>query len=139
MARVKTKMARGDLATLLVMGEGPPKPTPARLAIAENLKKLMGEYVTETGKEGLSSRDLASRASGVSYKTIQRLLNPNFPASPTLDSLDAVADFFRIETFKLLVLRRNILLAGREFRPQETQAIQGVIPSKVKKSQIKKA
>ena len=101
--------------------KAPPKPTPARIAIAENLRKMMDEYVTETGQEGISPRELEALAPWVSYKTVQRLLNPYHPMSPKLESLDDVAWFFGVDTFKLMV-RRRISIGGTEGRVLETHA-----------------
>lgn len=122
-------MAHRETATLNGMGDGPPKPTPARVAIAENLKKLMAEYITDTGKEGISPRDLEKLTAGaVGYKTVQRLLDTYNDVSPTLESLDTIAHFFGIDTFKLLV-RRKTIVSGQEVRVTETHASREGIPA----------
>lgn len=107
------------------MVEGPPKPTLARFAVAENLKRYMVSYRDPktgdrvlVGKDGQpSSRALAKLAPGVSYKTIDRMLDPYHDSSPNLDSLDVVATFFGIHTFQLLM--RIPAIQGTEARLQE--------------------
>jgi hypothetical protein len=88
------------------MGEGEPrgpKPTVARFALAANLKTLMEGYPLGF-KRGIKSRELAGQA-GVSYKTIDRMLNPYEDTGPSLESIDSVAAFFRVQTWELLVPR----------------------------------
>ena len=74
-------------------------------------------------------RDLEA-LSGVSYKTIQRLLKPYDKHSPNLDSLDGIAFFFKIDTHKLLVRRKMPMVSGHETRTTETPARQEVIPAR---------
>lgn len=116
------EMSHRETRTLRGMGDapkkGPPKPTPARIAIAENLRKLMAEYVTDTGQEGISPRELEALAPWVSYKTVQRLLDPYHEVSPKLESLDDIAHFFGVDTFKLMV-RRKTAISGSEPRISE--------------------
>ena len=76
------------------------KPTQARFAIAQNVRYLM-EHHREGYAVGLSSRQLEARC-GVSYKTIDRLTDPYNDINPNLDTLDAIALFFGIETWQLL-------------------------------------
>lgn len=110
-----------EIGTLKGMGEGLPKPTPARFAVAENLRRLMREYRDpESGVKGLSSRQLAAKAPQVSYKTIDRLLDPYHDSSPRLDSLDAIAHFFEIDTFQLMLPQRRPMVSGSEPRMTES-------------------
>ena len=76
------------------------KPTQARFAIAQNVRYLMDHH-REGYAIGLSSRKLEARC-GVSYKTIDRLTDPYNDINPNLDTLDAIAVFFGIETWQLL-------------------------------------
>jgi hypothetical protein len=105
------------------MGErdsGEPKPTIARFALAYNLKALMDNYA-EGFARGIKSRQLAKLA-GVSYKTIDRMLNPYTDTGPSLESIDSLAAFFRVQTWELLVPRgRSPVLAGQERQTQESQ------------------
>jgi len=95
--------------------QGRPKPTSARFALAANLRTLMSGY----DSLGISSRQLAVQA-GVSYKTIDRMLNPYTDTGPSLESIDSVAAFFRLETWQLLRPTPKVpLLAGQERPPQE--------------------
>jgi transcriptional regulator with XRE-family HTH domain len=99
------------------MGEGEPKggpkPTIARFALAANLKTLMDGYPLGF-KRGIKSRELAGQA-GVSYKTIDRMLNPYEDTGPSLESIDSVAAFFRVQTWELLVPRSKLpALVGTE-------------------------
>lgn len=110
--------------------KGPPKPTPARFAIAENLRQLMEIHQFRTPRE-------VEAASGVSYKTVQRLLKPYDKHSPNLDSLDQIAYFFKLDTFKLLVRRTKLLgtLTSGDVAEGvlETQLGSAVIPGKNKR------
>lgn len=124
-------MSRTEMGTLKGMGKGLPKPTPARFAIAENLKRLMAQYRDpDSGVKGIGSRELARHAPEISYKTIDRMLNPYHPTAPNLDSLDSVSHFFKVDTFELLV--RRPMLQGSESRPTESQSVAVEIP-KLKK------
>lgn len=125
------------MGTLNSMGEGPPKPTPARFALAENLKLLMGNYWNPYAERtGISSRELAKALGGdISYKTIDRMLDPYEEVVPKLDSMDAVAHFFRVETFRLLLVRKKeTLLRGAETVATETHSARQAIPA-IKKRQ----
>lgn len=87
------------------MAETPPskgKPTEARFAVAENLAYLMEHY--QLG-EGIDPTGIEERG-GPSAKTIRRLLKPYTDTGPSLDTLDEVASFFGIETWKLLKRRK---------------------------------
>ena len=75
-----------------------PKPTPARMALASNLRHLMAAY--QLGR-GISSRGIASHT-GLSYKTVDRMLDPYHDVSPNLASLDELAAFFRVESWQLI-------------------------------------
>ena len=75
-----------------------PKPNPARMALASNLRHLMDAY--HLGR-GISSRGIEALTS-VSYKTVDRILDPYHDVSPNLGSLDELAAFFRVETWQLL-------------------------------------
>lgn len=94
------------------MVEGPPKPTTARFALAENLKALMRLHGIE------NPRQMAGKVPGVSYKTIERMLKPYATGGPNLDSIDAVAHYFKITTPQLLT--KQPLLEGNEPRIQES-------------------
>lgn len=120
------------------MGEGQksPKPTAARFALAENLKLLMAAG-------GHKAEDVASklRAMGYedfSYKTIERMCNPYYPSSPNLASIEAVADFFRVELHTLLVRRKTNpgiepMLKGSETRIREKPLQESGIQSRIKR------
>lgn len=85
------------------MGEdpkGPPKPTKARFALAANLKELMAGY-QHGWLRGITPVQL-EEGSGISAKTIRRLLDPYNDISPNLDTLDAIAAIFNVETGDLL-------------------------------------
>lgn len=84
----------------MVSGEEKPGPTRARRALAANLAHLMKTY-SRGFQVGLNPPDL-HKASGVSAKTIRRMLDPYSAHSPKLDNLDAIAAFFQIETWDLL-------------------------------------
>lgn len=76
------------------------KPTQARFAIAQNVNFLMENYLGGF-QRGIKSRELGKRC-GVSYKTIDRLVDPYNDINPNLDTLDALARFFGLETWQLL-------------------------------------
>lgn len=75
-------------------------PTPARLALAENVAHLMAHYLAGFAV-GIKPPELAKQT-GINARTIKRMLDPYSGHSTTLDSMDAVASFFRIETWQLL-------------------------------------
>lgn len=125
-------MSRAEVGRLNDMGEGLPKPTRARFAVAENLKRLMAEYRNpDSGVKGIGSRELARKAPKISYKTIDRMLDPYHPTSPNLDSMDAVAHVFKLDTFELLV--RRPMLQGSEPRPAEVHPVPQEIPKTKKR------
>ena len=76
------------------------KPTASRFAVAANVKHLMENY-QEGFQRGLTTRRLEKKC-GVSYKTLDRLLDPYADTGPSLDTLDAIARFFGLETYELL-------------------------------------
>lgn len=78
-----------------------PKPTRARLALASNVRQLMENYSSGFTR-GISSRELAKQIP-VSYKTIDRIKKPDSEIEPNLETLDAIADFFGVETWQLLL------------------------------------
>lgn len=84
------------------MGDGkePPKPTPARMALAANVKHLMSNYFKGFDK-GINAPELA-KGSGISAKTINRITDPYSDIDPRLGTLDAIAWFFQIPTAELL-------------------------------------
>lgn len=76
------------------------RPSPARLALAENLAHLMAHYLAGFAV-GIKAPELA-KATGINARTIKRMLDPYSVHSTRLDSMDAVAGFFRVETWQLL-------------------------------------
>lgn len=50
---------------------------------------------------GIKAPELA-KATGINARTIKRMLDPYSVHSTRLDSMDAVAGFFRVETWQLL-------------------------------------
>ena len=64
---------------------------------------------------------MIEKATGVSYKTVERMLNPNAPTGPSLESIDLVAGFFRLQAWQLLrqPSHKPPLLAGYERQAQE--------------------
>lgn len=90
-----------------------PKPSPARFALANNLRHYMGEF-RKGHIKGLSSRELAAQmtAAGgdvISYKTVDRLLNPydETAKSPRLETIDALASFFEVDSWEMLKPRSS--------------------------------
>jgi transcriptional regulator with XRE-family HTH domain len=107
-------------------GESGPEPTDARSALAHNLRDLMKHYRMEGGFEiGISSRQLEAKC-GVSYKTIDRMLNPYTEHGPNFDSLDTVAAFFKVPTWKMLVPRPEAPALSGEARPTREGALNSV-------------
>jgi hypothetical protein len=134
-SRVKAKEVPPSLGYGFAMGDtgnSGPKPTIARFALASNLKTLMQSYADGFSR-GISSRQLAGKA-GVSYKTVDRMLNPYSDVAPNLDSIDYIAAFFRVQTWELLVPRsRAPIISG-----QERATAEGVLNSTHKPLQKKK-
>lgn len=82
-------------------------PTVARFALAENLAHLMKHH--QRGfNVGIEARELAKEV-GINARTIKRMLNPDSIHSPRLENLDAVAGFFKIPTWQLLLPRPKAL------------------------------
>lgn len=81
-------------------GNGRAKPTKARFALASNVRHLMATY-SKGFAVGLTPSEL-EKGSTVSAKTIRRLLDPYSDHTPTLDNIDLIAEFFRVETWELL-------------------------------------
>jgi transcriptional regulator with XRE-family HTH domain len=50
---------------------------------------------------GITPTEL-EKGSGVSSKTIRRIINPYSDTGPSLESIDALASFFQIEAWELL-------------------------------------
>lgn len=99
------------------MGEGSksPKPTDARFALAENVKRLL-----EVTGQDAKSVETGLRAMGYedfSYKTVERMCNPYYDSPPNLGSIEAVADFFRTTPSKLLE-RRPFIRGSEPRRPE---------------------
>jgi transcriptional regulator with XRE-family HTH domain len=84
--------------------KGPPKPTKARFALAANLKELMSRH-QHGWLVGITAAQL-EEGCGVSAKTIRRILDPYSDISPNLDTLDALAAIFKVETGDLLKPQR---------------------------------
>lgn len=76
--------------------------------MAANIKHLMDNY-SKGFAVGLTPVEL-EKGCGVSAKTIKRIVNPYSDISPNLESIDAIAAFFRVEAWELL-------------RPRPTQPI----------------
>ena len=92
----------------LPMGTGrEPKPTKARFALAANVRHLMDSY-SKGFDVGLSPAEL-ERGCGVSHKTIKRIIDPYSDTGPSLDSIDRIALFFRVEPWELLRARPPML------------------------------
>jgi DNA-binding XRE family transcriptional regulator len=137
MSLVKYKEVSPSLGYGFGMGEtgnSGPKPTIARFALASNLKTLMDTYADGFSR-GISSRQLAGKA-GVSYKTVDRILNPYSDVAPNLDSIDSIAAFFRVQTWELLVPRsRAPLIAGQERATPEATLNSAIRTAQKKKTQ----
>lgn len=90
-----------------------PRPTKARFALAENVKELMRLYNKGFGT-GIEPVELAE-GSGISAKTIRRVLNPYDEHVPNLETIDALAAFFRISADDLIKPRdKSAALSGEE-------------------------
>lgn len=76
------------------------KPSAARFALAANVTHLMKNY-SKGFAVGLSAVEL-EKGSGVSAKTIRRLINPYDDVIPNLETIDMLADFFQVESWELL-------------------------------------
>lgn len=96
-------------------GEARGKPTVARFALAANVKHLMEAY-SKGFEVGLSPVEL-EKGSGVSAKTIRRIINPYSDTGPSLESIDALAAFFRVEAWELLRPRTPMLQRGEVIVP----------------------
>lgn len=98
-----------DLGHHLCMTVGDPrgKPTIARFALAANVKHLMENYSTGFSI-GISPSEL-QKGCGVSSKTIRRIINPYSDTGPSLESIDAIALFFKVESWELLMPRPPLL------------------------------
>jgi transcriptional regulator with XRE-family HTH domain len=87
--------------------EGEPKPTKARFALAANVRHLMDAY-SKGFEVGLTPAEL-EKGCGVSHKTIKRIIDPYSDTGPSLDSIDRIAAFFRVEPWELLRTRPPML------------------------------
>jgi hypothetical protein len=83
------------------------KPTAARFALASNIKHLMDTY-SKGFAVGISPSEL-QKGSGVNAKTIRRVINPYSDTGPSLETIDALADFFHVQSWELLVPRPSVL------------------------------
>ena len=86
-------MAHEVLDTLRVLRND----TKAKTILARNLIRLMDR----PGVEPISSRQLAKRAPGLTYRTILRIRNAE--VNPTLDHIEAIAKAFVLAPWQLLV------------------------------------
>lgn len=102
-----------------VVGGKAVQPTEARAALAENLKHLMSTY-QKGFAVGLTPVEL-QKGSGVSAKTIRRMIDPYADTGPTLGNIDAIAEFFRVQTWELL-RRRSPLLQISDPQPPSPPA-----------------
>lgn len=91
--------------------KGPPKPTPARFALAGNLRELMDLYNKGFGT-GVSATEV-QKGSGVHAKTVRRILDPYNAISPNLETIDALAAFFRVDSWEM-IQPRPAAISGRE-------------------------
>jgi hypothetical protein len=93
------------------MGSDEPKtkPTRARFALAANVKHLMDNY-SKGFAVGLTPVEL-EKGSGVSAKTIRRIIDPYSDTGPNLETIDQIAAFFRLESWELLRPRPPALAA----------------------------
>lgn len=91
--------------------DGIPKPTDARFALAANLKELMARYNKGFGT-GITPAQV-EEGTGISYKTVKRILDPYSDISPNLETIDTLAAFFRIPSSELLQPRGS-KVSGRE-------------------------
>lgn len=95
--------------------KGPPKPTPARQAIAANLRYLRQHY-RHGFLTGLTPEELAiGLDNALSAKTIRRLEDPFHDTTPNLDTIDILAHFFGITAWELIKPReQQPSVSGRE-------------------------
>lgn len=102
-------MSNAELGYGLPMGDEAlrGKPTAARFALAANVKHLMDNY-SKGFDVGLSPAEL-EKGSGVSAKTIRRIINPYSDTGPSLETIDQIAAFFRVESWELLRPRTAVL------------------------------
>lgn len=102
-------MAPEELRQDSAMAEGSKggKPTVARFALAANVKHLMDAY-SKGFDIGLTPVEL-EKGSGVSAKTIRRLINPYSDIIPNLETIDMIAAFFNVESWELLRPRTPLL------------------------------
>lgn len=84
------------------------RPTAARFALAANVKHLMDTY-SKGFAVGISPSEL-QKGSGVSAKTIRRIINPYSDTGPSLGTIDALAEFFRVHSWELLLPRASVPL-----------------------------
>ena len=106
----------------LHMGDGrePPKPTPARMALAANVKHLMDNYPKGFDK-GITAPEL-EKGCGISAKTIRRIINPYEDIDPRLGTLDAIAWFFQVPTAEL-IRPRDLLHRTEPPNPRPTAPV----------------
>ncbi|MDD5477453.1 MAG: helix-turn-helix transcriptional regulator [Candidatus Omnitrophica bacterium] len=67
----------------------------------ENINVRFGRRLKELRKENKLTQEGLSEASGLDYKYIQRLEGKR-PSSPTLNSVEKIANAFKIKPSKLL-------------------------------------
>lgn len=105
-------MSNADLGQHLPMAEVPVKgkPTAARFALAANVKHLMDTF-SKGFDVGLTPVEL-EKGSGVSAKTIRRIINPYSDTGPSLETIDQLGAFFRVESWQLLMPRTPMLQRG---------------------------
>lgn len=104
--------------------KGPPKPTPARFALAANLLRLKENFrIAAYLEPGISAPQL-EQATGVSAKTINRMLDAYEGVSPNLDNIEALAYFFGVNTWDLLTPQPTpeTRVKGKERRGPESPA-----------------
>lgn len=117
--------------------EGPPKPTRARFALAANLKELMARHDKGFGF-GMTAPELEQGimtylGAKLSAKTINRVLDPYSDNSPNLETIDLLAEFFRIPSSELLS-PRPAKVAGREDQTPVSPAAQQKKKVRIRKS-----
>ena len=124
-------MAEGDT-------KGPPKPTPARFALAANLKELMDGY--RLGFVTGINAPLLEKGCGVSAKSIRRMLDPYEEVSPGLDNIDTLSHFFGISTWELLKPReRQTAISGKAKQTPEKPAHSSAAAHQSKKHKERKS
>lgn len=102
-------MSAPEIGYVPPMGNGGArgKPSTARFALAANVKHLMDTY-SKGFAVGLSPVEL-EKGCGVSAKTIRRIINPYSDTGPSLESIDLIAAFFKVEAWELLMPRTPML------------------------------